>query len=448
MATLAKRLAAVALATAGLLGVAPAWAVGPNLNVAGSFRYNPFPYASPFGLVNPNYQVAPGLPVNQAAYNIATLGRAYRNVPPYALGYNPSGQAASYAPPSGYLGGSPYGANLTSMAPYGSGYGSPYAGSPGMAGYGSPSYGSGTGQDYASPYQQSYPDPYGGGLKGAADAIAAQGRFEVDYQKSRLLGQEVERSKVDTRRKIYDEWLYERANTPTLVDQQERIQKLEQRRALLGMPTSEVLNAYALNTLLRDLTGKGAWSGQDANGPIDPDILKQINFTTNSSAGNVGVLKGVKDGAALNWPLSLQAAAYQDEVRRLNQKASEALKLVQNTGQVDPSTLNDMKEDIRRLRAKVSGHINDASLTPSQSIEANRFLHQLSDAVTALSQADAGSYFPERLAAKAKTVPELVKYMNDKGLKFAPAVGGDEAAYNALYNYLVGYTLQGGQSGP
>jgi hypothetical protein len=40
-------------------------------------------------LPNPNYWVAPGLSVTQAAYNIRTLGDAYRHVPPYLMGYTP-----------------------------------------------------------------------------------------------------------------------------------------------------------------------------------------------------------------------------------------------------------------------------------------------------------------------------------------------------------------------
>jgi hypothetical protein len=52
------------------------------------------------------------------------------------------------------------------------------------------------------------------------------------------------------------------------------------------------------------------------------------------------------------------------------------------------------------------------------------------------------SYFTEKFAAKGKTVPELLQFMASKGLKFAPATGGDEAAYSALYNYLVSYSLQ------
>src|SRR6516225_2921634 len=39
--------------------------------------------------VNPFFQISPGLNVQQAAYNVSTMGRAFSNVPPYALGFNP-----------------------------------------------------------------------------------------------------------------------------------------------------------------------------------------------------------------------------------------------------------------------------------------------------------------------------------------------------------------------
>jgi hypothetical protein len=45
-------------------------------------------------LPNPNYWVAPGLSVTQAAYNLRTLGNAYRHVPPALLGANPYAPAA------------------------------------------------------------------------------------------------------------------------------------------------------------------------------------------------------------------------------------------------------------------------------------------------------------------------------------------------------------------
>jgi hypothetical protein len=50
------------------------------------------------GFVNPNYQIYPGLSVNQYAYNVATLGRAYSNVPPWVYGYNPYPSVVNYGP--------------------------------------------------------------------------------------------------------------------------------------------------------------------------------------------------------------------------------------------------------------------------------------------------------------------------------------------------------------
>src|SRR5581483_1792842 len=133
----------------------------------------------------------------------------------------------------------------------------------------------------------------------------------------------------------------------------------------------------------------------------------------------------LKDGTPLTWPLPLRSEVYQDEVRRLSQKAAEAVKLVQSTGQADAATLNDMRDDIAKLRGKMSANVN--YLTPSQSIEANRFLNQFASAVQALQQPDVANYFTDKFAAKGRTVPDLVQYMQKHGLKFAPAVGGDEA---------------------
>ena len=46
------------------------------------------PLRNPSGIFA-NPQIAPGLSLQQAAYNAAVMGNAYAQVPPYALGYNP-----------------------------------------------------------------------------------------------------------------------------------------------------------------------------------------------------------------------------------------------------------------------------------------------------------------------------------------------------------------------
>jgi len=74
----------------------------------------------PFG-VSPYFRIRPGLTVSQAYYNIATLGQAYANVPPYALGYNP--YVSTYAMPVAPMYGSPYA--YPAIGSY-AGYANPY----------------------------------------------------------------------------------------------------------------------------------------------------------------------------------------------------------------------------------------------------------------------------------------------------------------------------------
>lgn len=84
------------------------------------------------GFVNPNYMIYPGLSVNQYAYNVATLGRAYSYVPPWMYGYSPYPAVANYGPAyrsyyyNPYY--NPYATSYYNPYLYGTGYYNPYAG--------------------------------------------------------------------------------------------------------------------------------------------------------------------------------------------------------------------------------------------------------------------------------------------------------------------------------
>jgi hypothetical protein len=278
-------------------------------------------------------------------------------------------------------------------------------------------------------------------LRGTAAVINAEGTYLMQVQDSRIRYEQWQQARLDTRRKSIEEFLYERAITPTGEDLREQTQRYELRIAMNSPPVNEVLSGESLNTIYKDLKLKLASGAKGQPMPLDPAILKQINLTSNSG-GNMGVMKNVKDGGTLRWPLALQGEAYQEEVRRLNQRAAEAVKLAEFKGQVDAGTLRDMMEDVRKLRAKVSANIND--LTPSQYSAASRFLNQMEDAFKALQQPDVADYLGQKYMAQGKTVGDLLDFMMRKGLSFAPAVSGDEGAYQALHNYLVGFanTLQ------
>jgi hypothetical protein len=49
------------------------------------------------------------------------------------------------------------------------------------------------------------------------------------------------------------------------------------------------------------------------------------------------------------------------------------------------------------------------------------------------------NHFDGYWAPQARSVAELVQFMAEKGLRFAPAAPGDEPAYTALYHALAAY---------
>jgi hypothetical protein len=111
-------LGAAALLVAGLLTTA-SQAAPPRFAARGAFVL-----PNTAGMINPNYQIYPGVSVNQYAYNVATIGRAYSQVPPWTYGYNPYPAVVNYG--AVYRSYTPYAYNP--YAAYGSPYYTPYAG--------------------------------------------------------------------------------------------------------------------------------------------------------------------------------------------------------------------------------------------------------------------------------------------------------------------------------
>lgn len=80
-----------------------------------------------------------------------------------------------------------------------------------------------------------------------------------------------------------------------------------------------------------------------------------------------------------------------------------------------------------------------AELTPDQYVQAARFLRELRGGFNVLKQSDVAKYFSPNATAQGSNVAELVAHMTANGLRFAPAVSGDEPYYTALHQALVTY---------
>jgi hypothetical protein len=287
---------------------------------------------------------------------------------------------------------------------------------------------------YPNPYMYSY-DPWGGVFSGWADIINAQGRFMVNREQSFGIREQTRQAKIDTRRRLFDEWLYERANTPSLEDLREQDLRMARRRALNDPPFTEILAATSLNTLLDHLKMAQGGGARGTNVALDEDTLRRINVTS-GAGGNIGLLKN--DGF-LQWPIPLRAEEFNTEREAITKALPKLVEAASTSGRVDAGTLVETQKSLDKLNERLSDKVGD--LGTAQFIESKRYVNFLNQALQALSNENIANYFNQKFSAKGKTVAELVKHMSEKGLRFAPATPGDEAAYRALHQALANYDL-------
>jgi hypothetical protein len=396
---------------------------------------------------NPRINASPQfMTLNQYAYNTAVLGRAFSTIPPYALGYNPYPQSVNFGPNFGpnFGGYNPYLYN-----PYASGFGygsSLSTGAYGVGGaYGGGAYGVGsgtlstdpTGGAYTNPYVP-YADPYGGALRGAADVITANGRYLNQVQDARLRMVQADMAKLDLRKRIFDEARYERnefmrTNSPEAVRLAEKEAALN--RARRDPPLTEIWSGKSLNDLYLQLAAQQAKGIRSPNNvPLDEETLKHVNLTS-GAGGSTALLR--KDVDKLQWPLPLMGKQFEKDRADFTRRLTLAINELKEYKAVPVGTRNNLSESLEGLKKTLNDNVGDMS--PSQFIEAKRFLNSLEDAFKALQDPNAITNLEKRWVAQGKTVADLVKYMTDNGVRFAPAVRGDEEAYRTLHYAMVAY---------
>jgi hypothetical protein len=282
---------------------------------------------------------------------------------------------------------------------------------------------------YGTPSSASTVDPN-------ADQINAQGQIMVNQQQAFYAREKVRSEKIDNQRKAFDEYLYEREKTPTAEDERQLLATQQVRRARNNPSVSEIWSGLALNELLKDLArpaGKKE-SAELRTQPIllDQDGLKSINLTRGT--GNIALLK---NKGRLSWPEALSGSESRAEREQLSGLAQEAVKQAEFSGEVSGEITRQMSRLVDRMRLELR---NDAKTLPSALYtEATGFLNNLDSAITALKQPDVRNHFAGRYVLQARTVPELVKFMSEQRLQFAPALPEDRTAYEILHRALATY---------
>lgn len=277
-------------------------------------------------------------------------------------------------------------------------------------------------------------NPYQGYLNGAARVTLANARYQQTIQQAKLLREQARRSALMTRRATLEESAYERSlrPDPEQIRQEEMRKSLERSRN--NPPLVEIWSGTALNDLLRDIQSSGTDGINGREVPLSADILKHLNVTTGTTYGGIGLLR---DGGKLAWPYALrQTKIFDPERKRLDKLLPQAVKQA-HSGPVRTDVLNNIRATLKKLEDSLDAQVNE--LTPSDFTKASRYLRELKESVQVLEQEDVAKYFHLAWTPKGSTVSELVQQMTQEGLRFAPAVSGDETYYTALYRALVNY---------
>jgi hypothetical protein len=445
MSTLARRIAAAAVVCGAVL------AFGPPAPAQVRPPANPrlFP-------VNPNLQIAPGVTVQAYAPNTAVLGRTYHQVPPYLLGYNAYPVSANYGPvynpqvfrPAVY---SPYVPTLYNTpvvppgVPYAGGYGPYYGGNAYTGGYGpgtpyDPSLYAGGYSAYNGGYNPYYWNPYNGGYNySTAYELQAYAQLGVSQEQARILREQANQAKLDTRKKTIDTLAYIRANEYTFTQEQADIAKKILERVQKTPTNAEIVNGKSLNILIDDLGkfGNKQFRGQTVT--LDEDVLKLINVTGPGGGGaNIALLR---DNGRFNWPSVFEEKFVDAKLRKDIELQAQELFQQSLNAKIDKNVLKDLKANLRVLRETLTK--NRSEVLTQNYLEGQRFLDDFDNAVLALERGDAALNveFQSKFAKGGKTVQELVEYLTTKGLKIAPAAQGDERAYYAVQAALAAHSL-------
>jgi hypothetical protein len=293
----------------------------------------------------------------------------------------------------------------------------------------------------AAQYNPYYPQPYGGygwgpgsTLSGAANVISASGELGIQQEQQRLQRQKALQEKLNTKKMAFDEAAYEKANTPSYIDEKERIAGLTIRRMLSQPQPAEITRGATLNTLMPYLKALGDKGTVGSPQSLSPSVLAAINVATPNAGGggtSVGVLK---NGGKLAWPLMLKGPL-QKKMDALLPKAVEQAA----TGMLEPATYNQVVGLVMSMQDDVRTRYRKEQIDGSTFLKNKRYLDQLESSLKVLQDADAAKYLSGAFTARGDNVQELINNMSADGLKFAPATPGSESAYFALHNAFVSY---------
>jgi hypothetical protein len=276
--------------------------------------------------------------------------------------------------------------------------------------------------------------PYGGGYwNGQAAMLDAYGNLGKDQEQARILREQANQARLETKKKILDTMEYERANKYWYTDEKIDIQAKQIEAAMNNPPVVEITSGRALNTLLPFLDKLATKGSQGAPVPIDPQVVQAMNTTSGAAAGNAGLLREVDH---LEWPV----ATLGTNQKKLDDMLKQAT-YAGSRGPVSPTAVSQLNKQTELVAQDVKQKFYKNEVDGGEYIQANRFLDRVREANKALSQPDITKMLAGAMGPRGNTVDEVVQSMESRGLTFVAAQPGQEGAYMAMHRAFVNYGL-------
>lgn len=270
----------------------------------------------------------------------------------------------------------------------------------------------------------------GGQLFGTADVIRATGELNINQEKARIEREKANQAKYDTRKKALDQMNYEKANTPTAVEEHVFVANQTVIRMMNSPQPAEIAKGKTLNTFLPFVDQLSNQGVQGPPAPLNPEALKRVNVTTGPGGPDIGLLKKTP----FDWPLALRGPKQAKFDALLTQAVSLATQ-----GQLTAAQHKELVRLSKEIQDDFTKAFGREEVSTSDYLVATPFLESLQNSVRALGQPGIRRLLDGSYSARGGNVPELVWNMSSNGLTFAPAAPGDEPAYRAMHDAFTGY---------
>jgi hypothetical protein len=281
------------------------------------------------------------------------------------------------------------------------------------------------------PYQVN--TPAGSYLQGASSVISAQGQFLINNRQSEIVKEQAEQAKLDTKRKAIEQWQYEQSIQPTISEIQAKA-RMESYNQMRGSPSDALVwSGQALNTLLDNVQQPSSYPSRRPSIPLESEMVAKIKFTDGTNRGDVTLFA---QGPKIDWPFPLRGQEFKQDRAKIEALSADVVRQADG-GQVEYDTIKTIQQTANLMQDDLKDRIEE--FTPSDYMKAKRFLNDLSKGARGLGDRKGTAALKDQSIAQVTTVDQLIASMTRRGLRFAPAKQGDEAAYSALYQSLRAY---------